>query len=159
MKKLGHFVPFLLLLLVVFAASCNTQKVDIGSLQVQNLSGETVELNEVGGKVMLLNFWATWCGPCVAEKPKLAVLQKILAPKGYEFVMVSDENIDKIRTYAQRHSYGFRYLKSMKSIKLYGVFSIPQTYIVKNGKVVATFNGGQDWTDPTMIQLLEDFLK
>lgn len=63
----------------------------IGSFDLKNLSGESVRSTELAGKVVLLNFWATWCGPCKEEMPSLAKLQSQFDPARFQVVTITTD--------------------------------------------------------------------
>lgn len=151
----------LFLLFCLSAWHCNISKIRPEHIEMRDLEGNVVQWSDARfkDKTILLNFWATWCPPCNQEKPLLEAARRELEPLGYQFVVLSDEKTEKLQHYRQRHDdYGFLYCQSPKSIKMYGVLYIPQTYIIKNGKVVAEFGEGQQWNSPEMLAALKAFL-
>lgn len=125
-------------------------------LDVTDLEGKAVSMEQFGGERLFLNFWATWCRPCLAEMPDMEQLRKSIESEGYKFVLVSDEPIETIEAYTSKKNYGFTYLKLNTSIKSLGMFSIPQTYIIdRQGNVVKHIAEYSDWNTPEKLEMLQ----
>ncbi|MEQ9306033.1 MAG: TlpA disulfide reductase family protein [Marinoscillum sp.] len=105
--------------------------------EVSNAQGEVVHFSEFKGKTIFLNFWATWCPPCIAEMPDI---EDLFQNKGNEvaFVMISvDQNHEKARQFMARKSYEMPiYFLESPLPKVYETQSIPTTYVIDpNGKI------------------------
>ena len=139
-------------------ASCNADSVNISRIDLVDLNNEPVKLADYKGKTMVLNFWATWCGPCRKEKPHLENARKVLEPEGFEFVAISQEELPVIQKYLSRKpDYQMKYFKTTNNIKLLGVFEIPQTYVLnKRGEVVYSFTGVKEWDSPENLAMLRN---
>jgi thiol-disulfide isomerase/thioredoxin len=137
--------------------SCgNPSQVSFQDLSLESLEGEQVDLQAYAGKKVFLNFWATWCGPCRAELPSMARAQQLLGDE-YVFLLVSDESPPTLQQFRDQTSFPFTYLHKPTSIKLLGIFSIPQTYLLNaRGEVVKAYAGAQNWSSPEMIQVLRE---
>lgn len=110
----------------------NIATIDLHQLEYQDLDSNTIELSDFKGKHILINFWATWCAPCVKEFPVLNETYDKLKDD-FVFIMVSDESIDKIKAFAKNKPYQFVFVKSDNLI-LQGITYVPQTFILdKNG--------------------------
>ena len=122
-------------------------------------SDRTVALRDFRGKVVVLNFWATWCPPCVEETPSLVAMQQRTRPK-VEVIAVSvdvDERAyrDFVRDYRMSDVLTIRDPQGKKSSDLYGTWKYPETYIIdENGVLRRKFIGPQDWTDPGILDYL-----
>jgi peroxiredoxin len=108
---------------------------------LQSLDGKTVRLSDFRGKAVVLNFWATWCGPCKIEMPWFVDLQKQYGPAGVQFlgVAMDDASTKDIAEFAQSMNVNYPILIGKESVgEAYGgVQFLPETfYLDRNGKIV-----------------------
>lgn len=107
---------------------------------LQDLDGRPVKLSDYRGKAVLLNFWATFCGPCKVEMPWLVELQKQYGPQGLQIVGVAldDSGRDTIEKYTKQMGVNYTILQGQDSVgDAYGAVGLPATfYIDRNGKIV-----------------------
>ena len=120
--------------------------------------GKTEHLSDLRGHVVVLNFWATWCPPCVDEAPVLNDLQQHMARFGGMVLGISvDDDNGAYQQFLKDHSIVFpTYRDASKKIPLsYGTSMYPETYIIDaNGKLQRKIIGPQEWTSPEMISYL-----
>jgi len=122
-----------------------------------DLSGVEVRLSDYKGKKVLVNYWATWCGPCVKEMPALLKAQEILKESNYVFLLVSDESVEKILNFKSENAYDFNFLRLTSSMDLLGIYALPTTYIYnEKGEKVKEIVGSVIWDSKKMIQTLKD---
>jgi cytochrome c biogenesis protein CcmG/thiol:disulfide interchange protein DsbE len=121
-------------------------------------SDRTVTLSQFRGQVLVLNFWATYCAPCVEEIPSLVQMQQRMKSKGVTVLAVSiDVDENNYRRFLREHSVNLLSVRDpdQKSNSLYGTSKIPETYIIdRNGVVRRKFIGAVDWTEPEVIDFL-----
>lgn len=145
----------LFVLLAIFLFGCNPSSLDWTELEVVDMNEQPVDLSKYKGKKIFLNFWATWCGPCLAEMPAMEKARQELSGDDYVFIVVSDEPLERINAYRKAKGYQFEYLKLASSIKTAGIFSIPQTYLIdRKGEIVQAINGGVNWASTENMNLL-----
>ena len=117
-----------------------------------------VALSELRGKVVVLNFWATWCAPCVEEMPSLVQLQHRFKDKGVTVVGVSiDVDGDAYHKFLKDYKIDFPTVRDpdQKTSSLYGTFKWPETYIIdRNGIVRRKFIGAVEWGQPEIVDFL-----
>jgi cytochrome c biogenesis protein CcmG, thiol:disulfide interchange protein DsbE len=127
------------------------------------LDGRLSQLSDLRGKVVLLNFWASWCQPCVDEAPSLDALQKKIAPLGGTVLGVSvDENQDAYDQFLKTYHVDYPTFRDpSKQIPLsYGTTMYPETYVIdRDGKIDSKIVGPQDWTSPAMVAYLDSVLR
>jgi cytochrome c biogenesis protein CcmG, thiol:disulfide interchange protein DsbE len=128
------------------------------------LDGKPAHLSDLRGKVVVLNFWASWCPPCVDEAPSLNDLQQRIAPLGGVVLGVNAGVNDSESGYddflkAQNIDFP-AYFDSSKQIALsYGTSMYPETYVIdRKGRIDRKIIGPQDWTGPTMMAYLNSVL-
>jgi cytochrome c biogenesis protein CcmG/thiol:disulfide interchange protein DsbE len=117
-----------------------------------------VTLSQFRGQVVVLNFWATWCPPCVEEMPSLVEMQRRFKGKGVTVLAVSvDVDQSAYRQFVKDHNVNLLTVRDpdQKSSALYGTFKFPETYIVdRNGVIRRKFIGAVDWTAPEVTDFL-----
>lgn len=115
---------------------------------------KTVQLSQLRGKPVLLNFWATWCPPCVQEVPDLVALQQQMGDKLVVLAVSMDVDEGAYKSFTSKRMPGVLTVQdpSHKSSTLYGTFAYPETYLIdRNGKIQRKFIGAVEWTSPEMI--------
>lgn len=121
-------------------------------------SDRKVSLDEFRGKVVVLNFWATWCPPCIEEMPSLVQMQQRMKSKGVEVVAVSvDADQGAYQSFLKEHSITLLTVRDpdQKSNNLYGTFKFPETYIIdRQGVLRRKFIGAIDWGTPEIVDYL-----
>ncbi len=115
-----------------------------------------VNLEQLRGQVVVLNFWATWCAPCIEELPSLEALQQAL-PQVKIVAVATDEDAASYQAFLQRRPVPLLTVfdASQTSNLKYGTFRFPETYIIdKQGLIRRKFIGPQDWTSPEIVDEL-----
>jgi peroxiredoxin len=115
---------------------------------------KTVQLSQLRGKPVLLNFWATWCPPCVQEVPDLVALQQQMGDKMVVLAVSVDVDEGAYKAFTTKRMQGVLTVQdpSHKASTLYGTFAYPETYLIdRNGKIQRKFIGPVEWTSPDMI--------
>jgi len=122
-------------------------------------SDRKLTLADYRGKVVVLNFWATWCPPCVEEMPSLVELQQRLKDKGVIVLAVSlDADEAAYHKFLKDHGVNLITVRDpdLKSSNLYGTFKYPETYIIdRSGILRRKFIGAVNWNDPEVMSFLE----
>jgi peroxiredoxin len=117
-----------------------------------------VSLSELRGQVVVLNFWATWCAPCVEEMPSLVQLQQRFKNKGLTVVGISiDVDGNAYHKFLKDYKVDFLTVRDpdQKTSNLYGSFKWPETYIIdRNGIVRRKFIGAVEWSQPEIVDFL-----
>jgi cytochrome c biogenesis protein CcmG/thiol:disulfide interchange protein DsbE len=124
--------------------------------------GKTVSRSDFGGKLLVLNFWATWCQPCIQELPSLDQFTRHFAGKGVTVLAVSvDHNEKRYRDLLDRVKPAFLTTRDSESNlpASYGTFMYPETYIIdQNGKVLYKEAAARDWMDPAFLNYFQSLL-
>ena len=121
-----------------------------------DLEGREHALADFRGQVVVLNFWATWCPPCVEEMPSLEKLHRALADKGLAVLALSvDERFSDIVAFRDKYDLTFTLLhdNGHKVSRQYQTFKYPETYIIdRAGRLKSKVIGPRDWAAPSVIR-------
>jgi cytochrome c biogenesis protein CcmG/thiol:disulfide interchange protein DsbE len=120
-------------------------------------SERSVALRDLRGKVVVLNFWATWCPPCVEEMPSLVAMQEKMKDRVTVFAVSTDGNERAYRRFVKDYGLNFITVRDPEQMsnRLYGTFAYPETYIIdSNGILRRKFVGPVDWMKPEIIDYL-----
>jgi cytochrome c biogenesis protein CcmG/thiol:disulfide interchange protein DsbE len=121
-------------------------------------SGRSITLSQLKGRVVVLNFWATWCPPCIEEMPSLVQMQQRMQAKGITVLAVSiDADEGNYKRFLRDHNVNLLSMRDpdQKSNSLYGTSKFPETYVIdRSGIVRRKFIGAVDWTEPDVIEYL-----
>ena len=115
-------------------------------------NGRTVKLPDFGGKLLVLNFWATWCPPCVEETPSLSRFAAQYADKGVVVMAISVDKDEKAyNNFLRKFKPAFLTARETQIHQDYGTFMYPETYLIgANGKVLKKIAEPADWTNPQL---------
>lgn len=148
--KLGEFVP-------------SAQPYPAPAIPLADTSGQSVELSNLRGKLVLVNLWATWCEPCLREMPSLERLQSRLGERIAVLAVSEDRGGDKIVA-------PFIAKLGLKSVKIYidpksevghafGARGLPTSFLIdRDGKVLGRVEGAAEWDSPKILSVLETLL-
>ena len=124
-----------------------------------DLNGKGVEIKQFKGKIIFLNFWATWCGPCKEEMPSMEALHQQLKEKNFVMLTISVdyEGIKPVQEFINKQRYTFPVLLDPKgeTLDLFEVKGIPTTFLIdKKGKMIGKAIGPRDWKSIEVESLL-----
>jgi thiol-disulfide isomerase/thioredoxin len=128
---------------------------------IKDLKGNKIQFDQYKGKVVFLNLWATWCGPCKAEMPGIHSLYSKMKNDSITFVMLSldkDQALPKVEAYVQKNEYTFPiFMPSGYLAEQLQVPSIPTTFIIsKDGKIVLKEVGTRNYDTKKMLDFLRN---
>jgi len=125
-----------------------------------SIDGDKLSMKEFEGKTIFLNFWATWCPPCIAEMPNIQSLYDDVKSDSIEFVMVSlDQDHAKARKYLQRKEFSFPvYFLNGRKPGTYNSTVVPTTYVISpNGKIVTERRGMANYNTKSFKEFIRSF--
>lgn len=126
--------------------------------KLRDIQGDLMNFSDLKGKTVLLNFWATWCPPCIAEMPDLNDLYEKVSEE-VVFVMISrDEDFEKAKKFVEKKEYSFPIYQLASSLpKIYHSQSIPTTFVISpNGKIVSKTTGMAKYDTDDFRKFLEE---
>ena len=123
-------------------------------------SGRTVSVPNFQGKLLILNFWATWCPPCVEETPSLSRLANDYADRGVVVMAISVDSSENVyRAFLNKYKPDFLTARDARIHRDYGTFMYPETYIIdSSGKVVQKLEQAADWSSPDGRRYIDSLL-
>lgn len=158
----------LLLIVLVFAiyASLRERVIMVGDsapdFSITADNGRTISSSAFGGKLLVLNFWATWCPPCVEEMPSLNRFHQALANSGVVVLGISVDKDDKAyQAFLSKANVTFLTARDPRAqINAdFGTFKYPETYVIDaKGKVLRKFIGPENWDDQRMVSDIRSLL-
>ena len=121
--------------------------------------GTKITLSQLKGKVVFLNFWATWCGPCRSEMPSMEAVYQRLKNRGFEILAVNlGDSKGKVTEFINEYKLNFPAVLDEKSItgSQYNIRAIPTTFIIdRRGLIIARLVGSINWNTPKIIAAIE----
>ncbi|MBC7777608.1 MAG: TlpA family protein disulfide reductase [Phycisphaerae bacterium] len=160
------------LLLTLFAINCSgpsrTASVPakpsdpnerLAKIKMTDLNGQPVSLKDFAGKPIFLNFWATWCGPCVNEMPSVEKASKLFKDD-IVFLAVSDESPALIKSYVKKNKFSFNFAHlDVTYLDVY-VKVLPTTLLIDGkGQLVEEEEGFRNWMDADSQEKLKSLIK
>jgi cytochrome c biogenesis protein CcmG, thiol:disulfide interchange protein DsbE len=154
-------IPTLILILLLTACYSGSRPARIGTFApdftVQD-ADRKISLHDYRGQIVVLNFWATWCPPCIEEMPSLLQLNQRFKSKGVVVLAVSTDDDDTAyHQFLKDHHVDLLTVRDdgKKSNTLYGTFKFPETYIIdRQGIVRRKFIGAVEWGQPEIVEYL-----
>lgn len=134
------------------------------NFQLRDLNGNVVSLAQLRGKVVLVNFWATWCGPCRIEMPAMEQLYRTLSRREFEILAVSTDAQGAAVTRPFQREMGFTFPilhdEEYRVGVIYGARSLPLTFMVdRQGVIRKKIFGARDWDSPEARELIQILMK
>jgi len=162
----------MMVLALVAVTGCDTgglgkpERIEIGKpmpdFTLKDAAGKEWQLSSLRGKVVLVNFWATWCQPCRDELPSLVALNKTMAGKEFQMLAVAfNDDVDMADSFAKRYGGTFPVLGNPPEdlIKAYMITGVPETFIVDpQGILRYKLIGPYEWDSPDMLKIITGFM-
>ena len=128
---------------------------------VKSLDGQDFKMADAKGKVVFLNFWATWCPPCVAEMPSIQRLHEKLKDEEVVFLCISNEEASKVSRFVREKGFTFPIYTMHGALPaIYKTRGIPATFILSpNGKIAFKHIGSANWDDERSIDFIKGLIK
>ncbi len=128
--------------------------------ELQSLNGQPIKLSDYSGKVLIVNLWATWCGPCRIEVPELVRLYKEYQSRGVEVVGLSTENpttsADLVRNFVREHNVNYKVGWASREVAIalmQGRDAIPQSFVIgRDGRILKRFVGFSRTNTPLQLK-------
>lgn len=127
---------------------------EFDKVKLTDLKHRPIDLKQYEGKTVFINFWATWCKPCIEEMPSIEKVQNILKNEDLVFLLASGESAEEIDAFRNAHDYKFNYARIENSEEL-GIQVLPTTFIFNpEGELVFSEAGNRKWDDKNNIDMI-----
>jgi len=153
-------IIIVLTLIILFCPGAWAQRQDAIDFSATDMDGDNIQLSEYKGQVVILDFWATWCKPCIQEIPTLEDLNKTHRDDDFAIISISlDQNMDRAKEYVTARNMDWIHIlnkeKNFELARIYGVRAIPDMFVIdKKGKIAARGYRGE-----ALKQIIKDLLK
>jgi thiol-disulfide isomerase/thioredoxin len=127
---------------------------EFDKIKLTALDGKPIDLNQYEGKTIFINFWATWCKPCIQELPYIEKAMDKVKNEDIVFFFASNEAVEVIETFKKNHSYDFHYVR-LENLEELNIMTLPTTYIFNpDGELVFSEMGYRKWDNKNNIDLI-----
>ena len=124
-------------------------------VKLAELDGGPVDMGKYNGKTVFVNFWATWCKPCLQEMPSIQRMMEKVKEENIVFLFASDETAEQVENFKARNQYPFHFVLLKNSEEL-NIMALPTTFIFNpNGELVFSEMGVREWDDKANINLIQ----
>ena len=148
--------------LILTIASCNVtnNQIEEGFSILSDLEGKSFDLNLYEGNVIILNIWATWCKPCIAEFESLEKVREKFKDKNIKIVAVSNEDLKLINSFLDKRKFDLEFIKLNGDLSYFNAYSLPTTVVFdKNGDESFRLTGGVDFNTNNFIEKIYEIEK
>lgn len=128
----------------------------LDGLKLKTIDGKDFDKEKLKGKTVFINFWASWCGPCISEMPSIQELQKKVANENIEFLLVSNEHEKQIKNFVDNHDFQMDFARLDMPLEQLEVQGLPTTYIISpDGNIAYSEMGARDWSTEESIKIVK----
>ncbi len=138
----------------LFLFSCTENQSDLAKVKLKTLDGAVIDMNDYKNKTVFINFWATWCKPCIQEMPTIVKAMEQLKDEDVVFLFPSNESVDLIKGFKERKKFNFNYVQA-QNMEALNIIALPTTSIYnKKGTLIFSEAGFRDWSKPENLSLI-----
>ena len=154
-------IRFTFLFLIILAGCSPSGKeteLRLEDIRLTDLEGNAIDVSQFKDKAVLVNFWATWCKPCLQEMPSLAATQNRFKDQPIVFLFASNETTEQINRFKNKQKFEFNYLH-LGNLEALNIQALPTTFIFdQTGELRFSEIGFRDWTSPASIEIISNIL-
>lgn len=159
-------IVFALLVITIFYdVNLNRLKegMEVPDFRVYNLEGKAFTKSNFKGKIIVVNFWASWCPPCIEEMPLFVEIKKRYQESGIELVLANvGENVDDIRNFIDKNKFAISVYRdpNKEASRMFGTYKYPETYIIdQDGILRKKIIGSITWRKEEVLNYLDGIIK
>lgn len=155
MKTCVHIIYSIVLLTIMTGCSTgkndntsNSDQIGLKEIKLETLDGKTIDMQSLEGKTVFINFWATWCKPCLQEMPSIEKAKQELTDPNIVFLFASNEEPEQILSFKERRKFDFDYVR-VTNFESLNIQALPTTFIFDpKGQRIFSETGYRDWSTP-----------
>ena len=155
-----RLVSFLSLFLTIISCNISNNKMAKDFYVLSDLEGNAFDLDKQKGNVVILNIWATWCKPCIAEFESLEKVKEKFQDRNIKIIVVSNEDLKLINEFLDKRKYNLKFIKLNGDLSYFNAYSLPTTVVFdKNGEEAFRLTGGVDFNTNNFINKIIEIEK
>ena len=155
-----RLVSFLSLFLTIISCNISNNKMAKDFYVLSDLEGNAFDLDKQKGNVVILNIWATWCKPCIAEFESLEKVKEKFQDRNIKIIAVSNEDLKLINKFLDKRKYNLKFIKLNGDLSYFNAYSLPTTVVFdKNGEETFRLTGGVDFNTNNFINKIIEIEK
>jgi thiol-disulfide isomerase/thioredoxin len=155
-----RLVSFLSLFLTIISCNISNNKISKDSYVLSDLEGNAFDFDKQKGNVVILNIWATWCKPCIAEFESLEKVKEKFQDRNIKIIAVSNEDLKLINEFIDKRKYNLKFIKLNGDLSYFNAYSLPTTVVFdKNGEEAFRLTGGVDFNTNNFINKIIEIEK
>ena len=155
-----RLVSFLSLFLTIISCNISNNKMAKDFYVLSDLEGNAFDLDKQKGNVVILNIWATWCKPCIAEFESLEKVKEKFQDRNIKIIAVSNEDLKLINEFLDKRKYNLKFIKLNGDLSYFNAYSLPTTIVFdKNGEEAFRLTGGVDFNTNNFINKIIEIEK
>lgn len=155
-----RLVSFLSLFLTIISCNISNNKIAKDFYVLSDLEGNAFDLDKQKGNVVILNIWATWCKPCIAEFESLEKVKEKFQDRNIKIIAVSNEDLKLINKFLDKRKYNLKFIKLNGDLSYFNAYSLPTTVVFdKNGEEAFRLTGGVDFNTNNFINKIIEIEK
>ncbi len=154
----------ILFLLCITLVACtsgkkkDSEKISLEDISLTDLSGKAIDLSQYKGKTVFINFWATWCGPCLQEMPTIALTMTEFKDQSIVFLFASNESFEQIEGFKKKKPFEFEYVH-VDNLEELKIKALPTTFIFNaQGELRFAAAGFREWNDEADHALIKSII-
>ncbi|MAQ22373.1 MAG: hypothetical protein CMB87_04335 [Flammeovirgaceae bacterium] len=155
-----RLVSFLSLFLTIISCNISNNKIAKDFYVLSDLEGNAFDLDKQKGNVVILNIWATWCKPCIAEFESLEKVKEKFQDRNIKIIAVSNEDLKLINKFLDKRKYNLKFIKLNGDLSYFNAYSLPTTVVFdKSGEEAFRLTGGVDFNTNNFINKIIEIEK
>tara|TARA_B100000287_G_scaffold123597_1_gene115559 strand:+ start:4050 stop:4523 length:474 start_codon:yes stop_codon:yes gene_type:complete len=155
-----RFILILSLFLTLISCNNSRNKIEQDFSILSNLEGNSFNLNDYKGNIIILNIWATWCKPCIAEFESLEKVKEKFKDIKVKIIAVSNEDLKLINSFLDKRKFDLEFIKLNGDLSYFNAYSLPTTVVYdKNGDESFRLTGGVDFNTNNFIEKIYEIEK